>query len=278
MSETRTKLILAALSIGFMIQETEATETLTMDLNGSVLHGARTYTGTVMSAYQKVYAMNFEIWRPTDLPAGWYATFDGFPVAQIAENRWVYGQYGIDGTIRPTNVLVGSVVPGNVPGLVRIASVWTYGRAMSSPEFQKIKTYRVNRMGWLNDTYVSTIIAWHTDKPGVYVWLGNRWKKLTPRIGEYTWQMLRRLSPWIAEELRKNNAWYQGGEPTEVADLARQWGYIWNGKVILESLKSYQDSGGSEGGSVTSFRETSTTTTETPRETTRNDGPRWDVD
>ena len=89
--------------------------------DGMTLYSPPIFRGTVMSAYQQAYAMNFEIWKPHDLPPGWYATFDGFPVAQIAENRWVYGQLGVDGAIRPTNILIGSVIPSNVPGLVRIA-------------------------------------------------------------------------------------------------------------------------------------------------------------
>ena len=273
-------LLLSALCLtANLINSAEATERITITPgNGASLQGARTYSGVVMSAYQKVYAMNFEIWKPSDLPAGWYATFDGFPVAQIAENRWVYGQLGIDGTIQPTNVLVGSVVPSSVPGLARIAAVWSYGRSVNSPEFQRIRKLMCNRMGWLNDGYVNTIIAWNTNKPGVWVWLGDRWKRLTPRTGEYTWQMLKRLSPYIADELRKNHAWYQGGEPMEVADLARQWGYIWSGRVILESLRTFQDSNG-DSGQVTSFRDNSSSSSETttPPEPERTT-PQWDVD
>ena len=260
----------------------QAVERLTIAPNGSVLYGSRTYSGVVMSAYQKAYAMNFEIWKPQDLPAGWYATFDGFPVAQIAENRWVYGQMGLGGVIRPTNVLVGSVVPDKVPGLVRIASVWGYGRYLDSPEFLKIKDYRCNRMGWLElDKYMaSTLIAWNTNRIGVWLWLGNRWRKFVPNTGEYTWQMIKRLTPYIAEELRKANAWYLGGEPFEVADLARQWGLIWGGKVVLSSLKDYRDSGGSEG-NVTSMKDSSGSSegNSTPKET-KNESttPQWDVD
>lgn len=274
----RTKiLLLAVLSANLAVCPANSVERITITPgSGASLQGTRTYSGVVMAAYQKVYAMNFEIWKPSDLPAGWYATFDGFPVAQIAENRWVYGQLDIDGTIRPTNILVGSVVPSSVPGIARIAAVWSYGKSANSPEFQKIRDYLCNRMGWLNDGYVNTIIAWNTNKPGVWIWLGNRWKRLTPRTGEYTWQMLKRLSPWIADELRKNHAWYQGGEPLEVADLARQWGYIWSGKVILESLKAYHDSNGS---SVTSFRdsESSSSSPSSPPEPDKS-SPQWDVD
>ena len=271
-------LLLSALCLA-AVQPAEALEHINLTPgSGASLQGTRTYSGVVMAAYQKVYAMNFEIWKPSDLPAGWYATFDGFPVAQIAENRWVYGQLDIDGTIRPTNVLVGSVVPSNVPGLARVAAVWSYGRSVNSPEFQKIRKMRCNRMGWLNDGYVNTIIAWNTRKPDVYIWLGDRWKKLTPRTGEYTWQMLKRLSPWIADELRKNHAWYQGGEPMEIADLARQWGYIWGGRVILESLKAYRDSNGS-GGHVTSFRGTSSGSSGSSAPAQHESpGAQWDVD
>ena len=260
----------------------QASERISIAPNCAVLYGSWTYSGAVMSAYQKAYAMNFEIWKPADLPAGWYATFDGFPVAQIAENRWVYGQLGVDGAIRPTNILVGSVVPSRVPGITRIASVWGYRRYLDSKEFLVIRDYRCNRMGWLDldKNNASTLIAWHTRKVGVWLWLGNRWKKFTPNPGEYTWQMLKRLTPYIAEELRKANAWYQGGEPFEVADLARQWGLIWGGRVILESLKAYQDSGGSD--SVTSMKDSSSTSSgsETPQETREEEstGPNWDVD
>ena len=237
-------------------------------------------SGVVMTAYQRAYAMNFEIWKPGGLPAGWYATFDGYPVAQIAENRWVYGQIDSTGTIRPTNVLVGSVVPENVRGLVRVVSVWNYGRAINSPEFLKIREYRCNRMGWLNEETYSTLIAWNTNRPGVYIWLGNRWKRFEPRSDEYTWQMLKRLGPWIAAELKKNNAWIVGGgEPLEAADLARQWGLIWGGRVVLEELKMYKSSGGGSGSS-TSFHETSSSSSSgsTPKESTGGGSKQWDVD
>ena len=277
----KTKALLIA-ALCFSAAESCAVERITITPGaGASLQGTRTYSGVVMAAYQKVHAMNFEIWKPTDLPAGWYATFDGFPVAQIAENRWVYGQLDIDGTIRPTNVLVGSVVPSSIPGLARIAAVWSYGRSVNSPEFQRIRKLSCNRMGWLNDGYINTIIAWHTSRPGVWIWLGDRWKNFVPNTGEYTYQMLKRMSPYIADELRKNHAWYQGGEPMEVADLARQWGYIWSGKVILQSLRSYRDSGGD--GHVTSFHETSSSSSggssaKAPAPSRESSGPQWDVD
>ena len=255
---------------------------VTLILNASdsfAMTSAPVFRGTVMSAYQQAYAMNFEIWKPQDLPAGWYATFDGYPVAQIAENRWVYGQLGIDGAIRPTNILIGSVIPSNVPGLLRIAAVGGYTRFMNNEAFMKIREYRINHMGWLNDGYLNTIIAWHTSTPGVIIWLGNRWKRLTPNTGEYTWQMLKRLKPWILEELRKNNIFYPSGEPFEVADLSRQWGVHWSGRVILETLSAFRDSGGN--GNPTSLRDSPSSSSggnDTPSENKTDSGPQWDVD
>ena len=129
-------------------------------------------------------------------------------------------------------------------------------------------------MGWLDlDKYnASTLIAWHTNKIGVWLWLGNRWRRFTPHSGEYTWQMIKRLIPYIAGELRKANFWYYGGEPLEAADLTRQWGWIWGGKVVLKSLNAYEDSGGSD--NVTSMHDSSESTTE---ESSRSSG-QWDVD
>ncbi|MBQ9419827.1 MAG: hypothetical protein IJU31_05550, partial [Synergistaceae bacterium] len=46
----------------------QAVERLAESLNGYTLYGAQRYSGVVMAAYQKAYAMNFEIWKPQDLP------------------------------------------------------------------------------------------------------------------------------------------------------------------------------------------------------------------
>ncbi len=272
------KNIIIALSLCMSLSCANAAERLVTTPDGVILRGAQSYSRVVMTAYQKTYAMNFDIWQPRDLPSGWYATFDGYPVAQIAENRWVYGKLGVDGAIQPTNILVGSVIPMNEPELLRIAAVWSYGLPIEHPEFMKIREKNCNRMGWLKYGAVNTLIAWNNSRVGVWIWLGNRWRKFTPVSGEYTWEMLKRLESLIAEELRKNNAWYYGSEPLEVADLARRWGYIWGGQVILTSMRSYwESSGGSD--SVTSMHDNdrSGNNNNTPPENNNNNG-QWDVD
>ena len=276
------KILFALLSMSIIIyaSASHALTPVSKRPDGMALYSPQFFRGTVMSAYQQAYAMNFEIWKPDDLPSGWYATFDGYPVAQIAENRWVYGQLGYDGAIRPTNILIGSVIPSNVPGLIRIAAVGGYARYVNDEAFMKIRDHNCKYMGWLNDGYLNTLIAWNTSRVGVWIWLGNRWIFATPNPGEYIWQMLKRLKPWIIEELRKNNVLFPYGEPFEAADLARQWGLLWSGRVILENMKAFRESGGGE--HVTSFRETTTSSNNSsPKENNSNNnnkGPQWDVD
>ncbi len=241
----------------------------------------------VMAAYQKAYAMNFEIWKPSNLPAGWYATFDGYPVAQIAENRWVYGQIDRAGNIYPSDILVGSVIPTDIPALVRAVSSWGYGLDFSSKAFLKILKYRCNRMGWYNDGNINTIIAWNSYNAGVWLWMGKRWKNIMPSSGEYMWQTLKRMRPFLAKELYKNKVYYvDGGDNSELANLARQWGMLWAGRVVLERHLTAYNSGG--GGSETSIENSSSNETTSLSDNSNNSGgngnnnnssgPHWDVD
>ena len=236
------------------------------------------YDAAVMGAYQRPYAMNFEIWKPEGLPAGWYATFDGFPVAQIRENCWVYGQVGMDGALVPTDVLVGSVVPSDVPGLVRVAASWGSKKFLDSPAFQKILSHRCDRMGILSDPLMRTPVAWSTLKPDVWVWLGDRWKRITPNPGEYTWQALKRHRAWIAEELRKNRTGWFWGEADDLADLARQWGMLWGGSLGMNTLTAYRTEGGNDSGNGgTTTPSSSTTPSEPPADNGNNNRGDWDV-
>ena len=198
-----------------------------------------------MGAYQQAYAMNFDVYQPAGLPAGWYATFDGFPVTQVSPNKWVYGQVGYDGAIIPTDILVGSVIPQNVPGLARAAFTGNYGAQVNSEAFRKILNYDVNRMGVLNDNALRTIIAWNTQRPSVYLWLGDRWKRFSPGAGEYAWQVLKNNQAWINEELRRNGV-IAYGDTFDFANAARQWGVLWIGDVDLMQLNYIRHSNGGD--------------------------------
>ena len=228
--------------------------------------------GVVMAAYQKAYAMNFEIWRPAGLPVGWYATFDGFPVAQVAENRWVYGKLGMDGAMTPTDILVGSVMPAEVPGLARVAQALGRSRYFDEPEFRRILDYRCDRLGYINDPLVKTAVAWTSREPAVWFWLGNRWKRIAPNSGEYTWQAFKRYRSWLGEQLRLNNVWWLG-EGEELADIARQWGMLYAGSISMKGLRGQNDSGGGGyGGSIGLPGKTTS-----PSNGNKNEG-NWDVE
>ena len=228
---------------------------------------------TVMAAYQKPYALNFEVWRPNGLPAGWYATFDGFPVAQVAPNRWVYGRKGLDGCLVPTDVLVGSVVPMRVPHLARVTAPWVCNDFIRSAAFHKILEYKCDSMAILEDPFANTVLAWHSGRPGVWVWLADAWRKIAPSGGQYTWEALRNRRPWIIEQLREKEFFWTCGDVCDLANLARSWGLIWRGAVPMNVLSVYRHSEGG-GGARPSGLGMSAPSPGAPEE---NPGPQWDV-
>jgi uncharacterized membrane protein YgcG len=204
---------------------------------------------SVLAAYQKIYGMNFEIYRPDELPPGWFATFDGYLVAQTAPNHWVYGRAERPGVLVPTDVAVGSVVPADVPELARTAVPTRRGRAYETKAFREIAFSGLDNMGVLDDPLAYTPIAWKSGSPGLRVWLGNRWRRISPGGGQSTAQALRTQYPFIARTLReKNEPWTRSGTQ-ELADLAREWGFLWRGHVAFSELYRYRDGfSGGDGG------------------------------
>ncbi|MDR1979568.1 MAG: hypothetical protein LBQ42_12615 [Synergistaceae bacterium] len=204
----------------------------------------------VIAAYQEIYAMNFEVYWTEGLPSGWYATFDGYPVAQIAPNRWVYGRVRRQGSIVPTNVLVGAVVPMDVPELARVAaSSWRSG-AYETKAFRSIALSGLDNMGVLDDPLAYTPVAWKTGVAGLRIWLGNRWYSIAPAAGQSTSQALLARHPYIVRTLRKKNAllpsWTRS-DTQDLADLAREWGYIWRGAIPFASLTARRDDNSGNG-------------------------------
>jgi uncharacterized membrane protein YgcG len=196
---------------------------------------------STMAAYQRIYGMNFEIYRPAGLSPGWFVTFDGYPVAQVAPNHWVYGRVERPGTLVATDVAVGSVVPMDIPELARIAvSLWRSG-AYETKAFRRIAFSGLDNMGVLDDPLSYTPIAWKSGEPGLRVWLGDRWFKISPAGGQSTAQALEARHAFIVHALRKKSEPWTRSDTQELADLAREWGYLWRGAVSFSALYRYRD-------------------------------------
>ncbi len=209
----------------------------------------------VIAAYQKIYAMNFEVWRPEGLPPGWYVTFDGYSVAQVSVNHWVYGRSGSGGSLVPTDVAVGSVVPMDVPELARVTvSLWRSG-ACDTRAFRAVTAADCDNMGVLGDPMAYTPVAWKTGGADLMIWLGDRWYRISPAAGESTMQALQVRHPFVVRTLQEKNVVWTRSDTEDLADLSREWGYIWRGTIPFASLVGYRQGGGdgAPGGGSVSF-------------------------
>ena len=204
----------------------------------------------VIAAYQEIYRMNFEVLHQEGLPAGWYVTFDGYTVAQVGPNHWVYGRAPYPGVLVPTEVPVGSVVPINAPQLARVAISPRRCGIYDTKQFRSIALAKLDNMGVLDDPLAYTPVAWKSNEPGLRIWLGDRWHRVIPMPGQTTSQALMAQHSVIVRALNKKNALWTMTDTQELANLAREWGYLWRGHIPFASLYGYRDSSGGEGSSV----------------------------
>ncbi|GHV46378.1 hypothetical protein FACS1894204_07860 [Synergistales bacterium] len=184
--------------------------------------------------------MNFEIYRPEEAswPLGWYATFDGYTVAQVEANHWVYGRVGLGGAIVMTEIPVGSVVPQAVPELARMAVSHWRGGAYETKAFRKIALAGYDNMGVLDDPIVYTPVVWKTGQSGLRVWVGDRWVRVEGDLSKER--------DYLARLIREKNIPWTLSDTEELVYLAREWGYIWRGVVPFNRFPS-RPSGGGDG-------------------------------
>jgi len=204
----------------------------------------------IIAAYQEIYRMNFEVLHRPGLPAGWYVTFDGYTVAQVGPNHWVYGRAPHPGVLVPTEVPVGSVVPINVPQLARVAVSPLSNGVYDTKQFRSIAIAKLDNMGILDDPLAYTPVAWKSNEPGLRIWLGDRWYSVVPMGGQSNSQALMAQHPYIVRELSKKGTVWTMADTSVLAVLAREWGYLWQGHIPFASLYGYRDSAGGEGSST----------------------------
>ena len=199
----------------------------------------------VIAAYQEIYSMNFQVLHQPWLPSGWYVTGDGYPVAQVRPNHWVYGRSPHQGILIPTEVAVGAVVPINVPQLARVALPSWRGGVYDTEQFRTITLSKFDNMGVLDDPLAYTPVAWKSGRAELRVWLGDRWYTIVPRARQSTTQALIAQHPYIVRTLNEKSVPWTMVDTLELADLAREWGYLWHGHIPFAYLPGYRDTGSS---------------------------------
>jgi hypothetical protein len=135
----------------------------------------------------------------------------------------------------------------DVPALARAAvSLWRSG-AYETKAFRAIAHSRLDHMGVLDEPAIYTPVAWKAGEGEILVWLGSRWQRVTPSGGQSTAEAFEARRPALLRELREKGVIWTRSDTAELADLAREWGYLWRGRVAFHDLPYYRHSG-SEGG------------------------------
>ena len=227
---------------------------------------AKRYITEPLLVPESPYAgMTFYVYKPYNMPEGWYVTLDGYPVKKNRDGMWVYGTSEGPNLVA-TSYVVGSVVPSmagltkwvneaqiselqSLPSEVLTAVNQRYTRSQMAQgenyssyipdwkfrrDFMAVGNWKstVDRIGVLDSP--AAPVAWKGTKPKViYVWTGNVWYQVDVKEGKSA------ISSLIHENrnLRRfvNNAkfqWYAQDTPI-LAQQAKNWGYYWLGEVHI---------------------------------------------
>ncbi|WP_158612280.1 hypothetical protein [Fretibacterium sp. OH1220_COT-178] len=218
---------------------------------------------------QPAYAgMQFYVYRPYNIPSGWYATYDGYPVFRNADGIWVYGSC-VGTSIVPTAYIVGSVVP-SVAGLVpwvpapvcapvvspvpvvrtAVAPVAAVAPVVPvapvavmtpvyvpcwvrNPNFVAIGGWgrSVDRIGVLSKPAVP--VAWKGRRPDViYAWTGRSWYQIDLDEWESPVDVLRGKLYELTCMSNRNNLVWTDQDMNVLAQHAALWGYRWMGQIV----------------------------------------------
>jgi hypothetical protein len=224
---------------------------------------AKVYLAEPMLIQQPSYAgMRFYVYKPYNMPKGWYATFDGYPVTKNKDGVWVYGTYA-GPNLMPTHYIVGSVVPaaaGLSPYIdpVQISSVTTLVPPpvpVEQPSVLRVPLegeYSTYMPDWLFDDRFMALGRWKDSvdrvgilhRPGVPVaWKGNAPKVIYAWDGHGWYQMMARPEQRPVDVLKENIyvltrivnhngfTWYEADMPV-FSQQAATWGYYWMGEIV----------------------------------------------
>ena len=184
-----------------------------------------------IKAYQERYNMQFFVWRPLGLQSKWYATYDGYPVAQIAEDQWVYGVIGNAGQLTESLIAVGSVNPNTVHVLTPLPPFLKenllFENSKADYSLKDIFKTKCDNFGIIYTNASLTPIAWKSDTSKIYMWGGKKWVPIFQRRSEILLDTIRRDSYVVADMLRKNKIMWTQIDSYEFANYVRSAGYNW---------------------------------------------------
>lgn len=215
--------------------------------------------------------MQFYVYKPNNLPKGYYVTFDGYIVYTAPGGVWKYAS-AENNAIARTNYVVGEVVPSalnikpynrelssispiitaskaeidaNIPKTTRIiytppasaseaslSSDWIHNaNFMALGKWQK----SVDRVGIISGMMIP--VAWKGDFPAViYAWTGINWRQLEPRSQYMSAESIMRREIYDLRQYmsRMNAPRWTNDDASVLAQQARVWGYEWRGFIRLE--------------------------------------------
>ena len=228
---------------------------------------AKLYITEPLLVPESPYAgMTFYVYKPNNMPKGWYVTLDGYPVKKNKDGMWVYGTCEGPNLVA-TSYVVGSVVP-SMAGITKYISdvqiselrklpsqemqavrqggftraEMARGKNTSTyipdwtfrPEFMTIGNWKgtVDRIGVLDKPAVP--VAWNGKKPRViYLWTGSSWYQIDLRESQTPARAIRQKYPEIQRLVRLSGfTWYEQDMPI-LAQQAKAWGYYWLGEISV---------------------------------------------
>ena len=226
---------------------------------------AKVYVTEPLLVPNSAYAgMTFYVYKPYNMPKGWYVTLDGYPVKKNPDGMWVYGNAEGPNLVA-TNYVVGSVVP-SMAGITKWISdvqvselrklpteeifavrqsgfsrsemaqgkkystyipAWTY-----NPAFMAVGNWKpsVDRLAVLGDLGVPA--AWKGTNPKlIYIWTGSLWYQLDTGDFRSPKKAVARNYTTLRQLIRGSGfKWYAQDTPV-LAQQSRAWGYYWLGEI-----------------------------------------------
>ncbi|MBQ3654247.1 MAG: hypothetical protein II954_07505 [Synergistaceae bacterium] len=235
-------------------------------LAASVCEAKRYITEPLLVPQSPYAGMTFYVYKPYNMPEGWYVTLDGYAVHKNSDGTWVYGTSEGPNLVA-TNYVVGSVVP-SMAGITKwisdvqiselrklptaetlivrqkgytrsqMAGGKTYSTYIPdwtfSPTFMAIGNWKatVDRIGVLSNPTLP--VAWSGKHPKViYAWTGRGWHQINVKASQTPASALRGEYTRLRRFLRDSGfKWYEQDMPI-LAQQAKAWGYYWLGEISL---------------------------------------------